>query len=304
MQSEYVRVGSVRLLEPCRPSDNIRDRRPVELGMSESLAHGLVSRMTAESRERSKRQRGKTVLRESGKRAAAYRLAKQYLRELVPPGLGVCEVSVGDASGKSKDGHFTVFHFSHYPLAPDEHQDQLFLLLSEVESRYVETTVYALARVTRHSLMRLFYRLKVTEELPVLEELREMSLRMYKAMYAMCYLGPEAVLFVPSRHGMFVVARDREHLAHIVVKTWMSNQRIQDNQALIGAMLRARAQWGVVVDHPGVYPVLSDQSLKELTGFCMENATPAVLNSVCRAVSGRHPLSDRCLFSDNQTPKV
>jgi hypothetical protein len=73
----------------------------------------------------------------------------------------------------------------------------------------------------------------------------------------------------------------------------------------LDALLRARAEWGVVVDQPGVYPVISDGILQEQAGFSMENATPAVLNLVCeRTALGRQRLPDSWRFTDIHLPEV
>ena len=132
--------------------------------MSESLAHGLVKRLSTESRAANRvtvQAAGIPVL--PMKQAAAFRAACRWLDTTIPAALKIASVRIGDARGKHKDSLYGILHW----LAREDARSLVASCLL-IEARKLTPTYTDLLEVSGHALMRLFYRLKTTDAAIVL----------------------------------------------------------------------------------------------------------------------------------------
>jgi hypothetical protein len=145
------------------------ERMPNEpvCSVSESLAHGLVKRLSTESRAANLatvQAAGIPVL--PMKQAAAFRAACRWLDTTIPAALKIGSVRIGDARGKHKDSFYGIIHW-----LPREDTRSLVASCLLIEARKLTPTYTDLLEVSGHALMRLFYRLKTTRAAIVLAEL-------------------------------------------------------------------------------------------------------------------------------------
>lgn len=264
-------LGLLRDPTPARvtPEDN----DPAQMSMSESLAHGLVTRLTDGALRRHESVRSRAHDRHTVKRAASYRLAREYLRNCVPPELRAMEYEAGDRTGKSKDAKYTLLHWDSpkmlLDIIDDEHEPQprhdsgdLVLVSCMVDSRHTRVRYAPIMTVGRHALMRLFFRLRTLDEAAVFSEMRDLVGCFMDHFHLAHHLGPCADLLMPTSHGAFVLTRMRERPAEMYIKTWMNDDRMIDNPRRQKAVIRARAEGGVVLNELGAFPIISRQRIE------------------------------------------
>lgn len=267
------------------------DDDQLRMSMSESLAHGLVSRLTAGAMRRHEAVRSRVHDRHTVKRAASYRLAREYIRNCVPAELRALELESGDRSGKSKDAHYTLLHWDSPKVfldqvggtanyIPRNDSGDLLLVSCTVDSRHTRVSYSPVMTVGRHALMRLFFRLRTIEQAPVLQEMRELVdcfMRHFQIAYL---LGPGANLLMPTTHGAFVVTRMRERPDELFIKTWMNDDRMVDNVRRQKAVIRARNEQGIVLNELGAFPIISKQRF-EAQGKLWDVISAKELNAHC-----------------------
>jgi len=263
--------------------------------VSESLAHGLVTRMTGGAAQTRQRLAERVPLPSlTSKRAAQYRAACTYVLNAIPRDLLVLSTSNGDQSGKDKNAWRLFFHWgcltalevlSGSQSVADDQREQLVLMVSGVYARHRSISSRSIALVSRHALMRLFYRLKTTDESPVLDELADFAVALSCFKDVTDRMSWDCELLVPSRSGAFVLVRDRTGSADVAVRTWMSHDRMVDNRWRQAAVALAREENGLVVNHTGGFPVMSRRRLAAATGG-KPFANAVVLNRVCDAAFG------------------
>ncbi len=234
--------------------------------VSESLAHGLVTRLTTEIELVRKLLDSNTQLEgPKAKRAAAYRSTKAYLERAIPADLVVHRHSRGDQSGKDKDGRYLVTHWGMLYQAFDAAKpdiDRLELAFTAVEARHATLWSERMCVVTRHAIMRLFFRLRTTKQAEVLAELRDLGDSFFRFLLVLRRLTWEAELLVPSARGAFVIRRDRQGDSGFAVVTWMSDERMTDNMRRHDAVVRARSERGLVVNFPNAFSIISSPRLE------------------------------------------
>lgn len=251
--------------------------------VSESLAHGLVTRLTTEIEDVRKRMDEHTHLGgPKTKRAAGYRATKAYLEKAIPSDLVMHRHSRGDQSGKDKDARYLVTHWGMLYQAfeatkPDN--DCLELAFTAVEARRLTLWSERMCVVARHAIMRLFFRLRTTKQAEVLAELRELGDSFFRFLPVLRRLPWGAELLLPSARGSFVIVRDRRGDSGFAVVTWMSDERMADNMRRHAAVARARAERGLVVNFPNAFPVISSPRLEALGKD--EQISAQLLNRLC-----------------------
>lgn len=196
--AQLVRAEDVRVPAPAAPAEP-------PCSMSESLAHGLVNRLTAESRDDDL-----VACLSAGmpalpiKPAAAFRAGCRWLEATIPAGLLIGRVHIGEARGKNKDSAYGILHWS-----PREDARSLVASLILLEVRKLRVTATDLVDVTGHALMRLFYRLKTTDSAVVLAELSAAVLTFdhWAAVLDRFLVG--CSVLVPTPTGVLAVATNR-----------------------------------------------------------------------------------------------
>ena len=238
--AQLVRAEDVRVPAPAAPAEP-------PCSMSESLAHGLVNRLTAESRDDDL-----VACLSAGmpalpiKPAAAFRAGCRWLEATIPAGLLIGRVHIGEARGKNKDSAYGILHWS-----PREDARSLVASLILLEVRKLRVTATDLVDVTGHALMRLFYRLKTTDSADVLAELSAGVLPFNHWAAVLGRLPKDCDVLVPTPTGVLAVATNRipgSTSAGFVGRTWISHSRLQDNAARLDAAKRAFAERGIVVN--------------------------------------------------------
>jgi hypothetical protein len=116
--------------------------------------------------------------------------------------------------------------------------------------------------VARHTIMRLFFRLRTTKQAEVLAELMELGDSFFRFLPVLRRLPWSSELLLPSARGSFVIVRDRRGDSGFAVVTWMSDERMTDNMRRHDAVARARAERGLVVNFPNAFPVISSPRLE------------------------------------------
>lgn len=242
-------VHDLRWTEEPLPSE------PVS-GMSESLAEGLVSRFVEDWRHADRDSLMRHPPPQTQKRAAAYRAYCQWLQRSVPSSLHIMTVRSGPQSGVDKSGCFALIHWQ-----PARDDGWLYVAAQAVCANRPGVESVLLALVARHALMRLFHRLKTDDARVVLDELAP-SVELYwnLGIYHKQALG-RPVILLPTRRGAALVAPHEESSTGVFFKTWMTDQRMQDNPRRLRAVQRARAEHGFVLMIDGRYAVFSQQSL-------------------------------------------
>ncbi len=238
--AQLVRAEDVRVPAPAAPAEP-------PCSMSESLAHGLVNRLTAESRDDDL-----VACLSAGmpalpiKPAAAFRAGCRWLEATIPAGLLIGRVHIGEARGKNKDSAYGILHWS-----PREDARSLVASLILLEVRKLRVTATDLVDVTGHALMRLFYRLKTTDSADVLAELSAGVLPFNHWADVLGRLPKDCDILLPTPTGVLAVATNRipgSTSAGFVGRTWISHSRLQDNAARLDAAKRAFAERGIVVN--------------------------------------------------------
>lgn len=247
--------------------------------VSESLAHGLVRRLANELGEESRQ-----ALRAAGlptprvKRAVAYRTAVDFHLRAIPQGLRVAVFASGDLRGKSKDSMVAILHWGRNDIS----DDHLCLQLTQVDARRVNSETMSLCQVTRHAVMRLFFRLRTTDQDAVMRELSDMAVQAFCSTPLLGALSDEAQVLVPSKNGAFALARNAYGFPPIVVKTWMSDERMQDNMHRLHAVRHARSeQNGLVVNLGPRFPIVSQTRLQAARRDGERLYGSEVINRVC-----------------------
>ena len=238
--AQLVRAEDVRVPSPAAPAEP-------PCSMSESLAHGLVNRLTSESREADL-----VACLSAGmpalpiKPAAAFRAGCRWLDATIPAGLMIGRGYTGDARGKKKDSRYGIIHWS-----PREDARSLVASLILLEVRKLRVTCTDFLEVTGHALMRLFYRLKTTDSAVVLAELSAAVLTFDHWAAVLDRFPVGCSVLVPTPTGVLAVAANRvpgSTSAGCVGRTWISHSRLQDNPARLDAAKRAFAERGIVVN--------------------------------------------------------
>ena len=230
-------------LQPCpEPVAN----EPI-CSVSESLAHGLVKRLSSESRAANLatvQAAGIPVL--PTKQAAAFRAACRWLDTTIPAALKIARVRIGDARGKHKDSLFGILHW-----LPREDTRSLVASCLLIEARKLTPTYTDLLEVSGHALMRLFYRLKTTDAAIVLAELSAGVLAFNQWAQVLYHLPAGCDILVPTPGGVLAVAANGipgSTESVFVARTWMSHSRLEDNAARLDAAKRALDERGIVLN--------------------------------------------------------
>lgn len=255
--------------------------------VSESLAYGLVTRLAREAAQTERILRARIGFpAPTAKRAAAFRAAVVWLRRTIPRQLVAGELLMGDQTGKDKAAVFGVLHWSAQSLGE---ASGLELNFSHVDARKLAVREQVLGSVSRHALMRIFFRLRSMEAENVLSELADLAQTASAWRRATRALPPRAELLVPSRRGAFVLVQDQLRPMTFAVRTYMTDQRMEDVPERRHAVAVARAEQGVVVNHAPFFPILSRRRLLRADGQAPEDgavppsalATPEGLNRLC-----------------------
>lgn len=267
------------------PSLRIRDatRENAVCSVSESLAHGLVTRLTTEIEVVRKRLDSNTQLEgPTSKRAAAYRSTKAYLERAIPADLVLHRHARGNQSGKEKGACYLVTHWGMLYQAFDAAKpdiDRLELAFTAVEARHATMWSERMCVVTRHAIMRLFFRLRTIKQADVLKELMELGDGFFRCLHVLRRLPWGAQLLLPSGRGAFVIVRDRGGDSGFAVVTWMSDERMTDNMRRHDAVLRARSERGLVVNFANAFPIISSPRLEALGEE--DQISARLLNRLC-----------------------
>lgn len=258
------------------------------VSMSESLARGLVLKLTTRAKEKAAWLK-RPLLPDTGcqKRAASYRACRNALRKAISEELIAFEGEL-DPTGKSKASKFLALHwgagdsFKEVGIGAGGNESELALVATSLEARTLGVSSWAMATISNHALQRLFYRLKTSREAEVLDELSEFAESVIRHYEILIRLSPTAELLMPSKRGAFVVATDLKIANEHVVKTWMTDKRMEDNMRRLHAVAVARRERGVVVNHAGVFAVLSGEKMRKELGLMGPGSTQAAaLNRIC-----------------------
>lgn len=233
---------------------------------------------------------------------------RSWIQRAVPPQLFVSGWHVGDQSGKDKNASFMVFHWGELDILPSvgqerklaEHRrDHLVLFVTGVGARKCAISSTSVCSVSRHALMRLFYRLKTTDERVVLAELADIGQVFLRYKDVIDTMGWDCELLVPSKSGAFVLVRDRDFAGHRIVSTWLSDARMVDDGTRHAAVAMARQEGGVVVNNVGGFPIVSRARLEK--GGARGMVSAVELNRLCDqsfGASGRLPEGWRFISSE------
>lgn len=258
--------------------------------ISESLAYGLASKMAAGVRERTigAAARVRSPVK-TAKRAAAYRGTRDRVKQMVPDVLRVNEYEV-DESGKDKHGFYmldywdTADAFDRLGENRKANEGELMLICTTVRAKDSSVRTVPVCSISRHALMRLFYRLKTSDEAVVMAELRSLASALWHQPGVLRQASIEAELLVPTPHGAFVVVVDARRPGERIAKTWMSDLRMTDNMRRLHAVLVARAERGMVVNHTGGFPVISSARLETNKAKNPRDPDAQDLNALCDAL--------------------
>lgn len=277
------------------PSGTSRSSADQVCSVSESLAHGLVTRLTKEVNEMRDRLDSRIRLRiPTAKRAAAYRAATAYVDRAIPRSLRLGEGSSGDQSGKHKDAKYVVLHWGHlgalFGVRCAPAPGSLTLALTKVSARLGGIESFLVCTVTRHAIMRLFFRLRTTSSDEVAKELSELGKFLVYGGHLLDRMSWDCEILIPSPRGAFVVQRDRGCTHPHAVTTWMSDERMVDNRLRQAAVIRARESGGFVVNLPNAFPILCRGKVAEAAKA--GDTIAAALNRV----------ADRCFDESSRLP--
>ncbi len=217
--------------------------------VSESLAHGLVSRLAAESAEADRlRIDAAGVIPPSIERADAYHRACAWLAQSIPHHLLIHSAALGAPTHhrSGKDDRFVALHW-----APDPGEKCLVARLHVIHARNLEQRQNVLLMVTVPALMRAFYRLKTMDSRAVLRELEYAAMAALAWHKALCRLPHDQDILLPTPNGALAVARDAAGCADfggLRARTWLSDRRMADNIVRLAAVRRARLGKGVVIN--------------------------------------------------------
>lgn len=243
-----------------RPETLDVDMQEAACSVSESLAHGLVSRLTGLIQDIREHLDARVSVPElTVKRAAGFRALKSYLHKSIPAELVVAVNARGDQSGKSKDASYTVVHWGMIERAYDQRPaapDALELVITGVFARQACMRSRKMCTVTRHAIMRTFFRLRTLDPSEVMDELHELGRGILASHQVIDRMSWECQLLIPTRRGAFVLVRDRDGSSDFAAITWMSDERMQDNLRRQRAVVHARQDGGVVVNHPQAFPII------------------------------------------------
>lgn len=258
------------------------------VSVNESLAHGLVTRLMREADESTQRLNLAVKLRATRKRAATYRAKRDLLRRAIPEQLRGREFDA-DPSGKSKDGFYTIEHWGCGTVStvagrkPAVRAGSLVLAKSFVSPRSLQCGTLMLASVSRHALMRLFHRLRTTDQQEVMHELNALARLFWSNVSVFDHLGIDALLLIPTTRGAFVAVVDDTYAELVTVKTWISDARLENEPKRLEAVRRARAEDGYVMDDGTYYPVISAVALQRHLGPDASLTNWQQLNELCDA---------------------
>lgn len=235
---------------------------PVEQisGMSESLADGLVSRFTEAWRHEAEAARdlGNFPGRVFQKRASLFRSKRDFLLRVIPRDLQIYSVSSGSHTGKDKRADFLLVY-----VRPGEDQDCLHVCAALLSARDANVESIRILSITRHALVRLFQRLKTSNDKDVLREVA-FAVQTYVAwgnFYQNVLATPK--ILVPTPEGALVVQRDeRDDGFACIGKTWISDARMHDSERKLAVVMKAREEAGFVLMANDRYVVISDQRLQ------------------------------------------
>jgi hypothetical protein len=258
------------------------------VSVNESLAHGLVTRLMREAEDSTERLNLAINLRSTCKRAAMYRAKRDLLRRAVPELLRGAEFDA-DPSGKNKAGFYTIDHWGCGTVStvagrkPAVRAGSLVLSKSFVSPRNLQCGTLVLASVSRHAVMRLFQRLRTTDQREVLRELSDFARLAGENVSVFQQLGIDALLLIPTARGAFVVVVDNVYAELLTIKTWISDARLEEEPKRLQAVQRARCEGGYVMDDGAYYPVISAVALQRLFGEDASLANWHQLNQLCDA---------------------
>jgi hypothetical protein len=225
-------------------------------GMSESLAHGLVTRFVEQWRQADvvSLMRHPPPLKQ--KRAAAYRANCAWLSRSVPKSLQIMVVRSGPQNGVDKSGRYALLHWE-----PADDEDWLIVGVQLVCANQPGVESRLLTLVSRHALVRAFQRLKTDDPRVVLDELAP-SIELYWDLRPFHVALGRPIIMVPTRRGGVLVAPHEETPNAVFFKTWISDERMVERPGRLRAMQRARAEKGMVLMVDGRFAVFSEASFR------------------------------------------
>jgi hypothetical protein len=228
--------------------------------MSESLAEGLVSRFVDEWTRSDLEALDRHPPPQKYKRAAAYRALCDWLQRSVPATMQILTLRLGPQTGKDKGGGMVLVHWQ-----PDPRTKWLLVAVKVVSAHHPSVVSQLLVQVSRHALVRLFQRLRTDDPRLVLDELAQSMKSYWHIYFTHTQLLGRADIMVPTRRGAVAIAADESNATDTVVKTWISDQRMEQSPDRLRAVKRARTEEGFVLMANGRFIVLSRESMKKRT---------------------------------------
>ena len=167
-------------------------------------------------------------------------------------------VRQGAQSGKDKAGAMALVHWQ-----PEPRTKWLLVAVQTVSAHRPDILSHLLVTVSRHALVRLFQRLRTSDPLVVLDELAQSMKTYWHFHLSHVDVFGRADIMVPTRRGAVAIGADESDPVGTVVKTWISDERMQERPARLRAVQRARAEDGYVLMANARFIVLSNESLKQ-----------------------------------------
>jgi hypothetical protein len=234
---------------------------------SESLADGLVTRLIDDWQEHD-RQYWAAKLRPPGargvpplpkKRALGYRVLRERSIALIPPVHRLIVECHGEQDGMDKRAGFGVVHWS-----ATSAMRRLEAQVTYGRPGWTLPMRWGIFTITKHTLQRLFYRLKVLDHAPVLAEL-ESATKLMCTWYpvVMAYIPDAMPVGVPTPNGILMVKKEPANAPYtsceLVATTWVSNALVEARKEQAIALHRARAQGGLVAQIGTTYLALTPE---------------------------------------------
>lgn len=225
--------------------------------VSRSLAHGLVSRLMAETAEADRLSiQDAGIIQPATDRAAAFPRICAWLARSSPHHLLIrgAVLSADEQHRRSRKGdRFLALHWTADPV-----RKCVGARLHVVHERKLEEAQGPLLRVTMRALTQAFYRLNTRESGAVLCELSYAAKAALVWHEALPRVQAGEEILLPTPNGALAVVRDADRSAEfggLVARTWMSDRWMKDNYRRLTAVRRARLQCSVVINRAS-FPLL------------------------------------------------
>jgi hypothetical protein len=239
-------------------NDIIRTEPPAIYSVSKSLARGLVARMVAEWNENDKnflannktpRKHG-VIPKLPVRRALAYRVICERVRNLVPPEQLILETRRGLQNGRDKGAGFAIIHWF-----AQEKAERLDLLMTYVRPGWRLPLRWCFFELSTHALRRMFFRLNALEHERILDELKSAVITVGSWYPILTSLVSDTVALsigIPTPNGVLFLAKKSEPLpphtpAELVALTWISNKLMRHRPQQYAPVETARLEGGVVL---------------------------------------------------------